>query len=166
MIAELYDHEYDFNGFSKIRNTARAILINDAGELGYIYIKGEDDFGERNHYESCGGKIELGEDAITAVKREVLEESGYECDVLDYLGMSINRYNLISMISISRYYVCRVTNKKNPHRTDVESLLMHDIEFKSIESWLKILSEGENRVDRLVHQREYEVLKAYQSFIQ
>lgn len=112
MIAELYDHEYDFNGFSKIRNTARAILINDSGELGYIYIKGEDDFGKRNHYESCGGKIEFGEDAITAVKREVLEESGYECDVLDYLGMSINRYNLISMISISRYYVCRVTNKK------------------------------------------------------
>lgn len=43
---------------------------------------------------------------------------------------------------------------------------MHDIEFKSIESWLKILSEGENKVDRLVHQREFEVLKAYQSLIQ
>lgn len=33
------------------------------------------------YYHSIGGRIQFGEDSITAIKREVLEETGYELEV-------------------------------------------------------------------------------------
>lgn len=166
LIKDLYDNEYEFDQFSKIRITARAILLNEHNEIGYIKIKGEDDFGVRNHYESPGGQVELDETFKEAVKREVLEETGFVCTVHDEVGVIINRYNLINTITVSRYFVCKLMEKKTPHRTDSEMLLMQELEFKPLTAWLEHLSKGESKVDRLVHKREYEVLKAYQSLIQ
>ena len=98
LIKELYDNEYPFNGFNKIRETARAILLNENNEIGMMLIQGEDYFGVRDHYESPGGGVELNEIRLDTVKREVLEEAGYVCDVEKFLGTTINRYNLIQTI--------------------------------------------------------------------
>lgn len=166
LIKELYDNEYPFNGFNKIRETARAILLNEKNEIGLMLIQGEDYFGVRNHYESPGGGVELNEIRLDTVKREVLEEAGYVCDVEKFLGTTINRYNLIQTITISHYYICRIKEKKTPQRMDAEVLIMKDIEFKSLNDWLQILSDGKSKVDRLVNKREYEVIKFYQSLIQ
>lgn len=166
LINDLYDHEYKQDYFKKIRITARAILINDLNEVGLIKIKGKDDFGLRDHYESPGGQVEAEESFEAAVKREVLEETGFECSVKNKVGVIINRYNLIHTITVSHYYVCEIGEKKTSHRTDSEMSLMEELEFKPLSTWLNLLSSGLNKVDRLVHKREYEVLKAYQSLIQ
>lgn len=159
LFKELYDTEYKAEGFTHTRNTVRAIVFNDKNEVAMLRIKGEDFFGKRNHYESPGGGIEGKEDPITALKRELLEEIGYHCEVDDYIGMIISRYNLIHRITVSRYYICHIVDKGSIKQTEEEKILIHSIVFKPLNYWLETLKEAENPVDRLVHERELTVLR-------
>ncbi len=156
---DLYDDQYDNYGFTHTRNTVRAILVDENKQIGMLHIVGEDYFGIRNHYETPGGGVELKEDFKTALKREILEETGHLSSVDMYLGMIVSRYNLIKRITVSRFYLCSLKTKETTQRTEEEQLLIKSIEFRSLDTWLDILNNAENRVDKLVHEREIYVLE-------
>ena len=58
------------------RYKVRAILRNSNGKYAVMY---EDSTGL---YSLLGGSVEAGEDILTALKREILEETGCTCDVI------------------------------------------------------------------------------------
>lgn len=84
IIAELTDKNVlGLDGMSnkEPRRTARAIVINEEGKCAVLYSQKHD------LYTLPGGGIDAGEDEISALIREVLEETGCSCDTIQQLGI-------------------------------------------------------------------------------
>ena len=68
----------------------KALIIND-NKIALLHINcTEPDFGYRNHLETPGGGIEDEEDPIEALKREIMEETGFIVKDIEYLTRSTN----------------------------------------------------------------------------
>jgi len=164
IIGRLYDEEYPFEGYDHIRYTARAIIENENGKLGFLHIKGEDYFGERDHLETVGGGLEEGEYLDDAIRREIKEETGLECKSVELLGSIYDAYNVIKRITFSTFFFCRVdmSSCSKTNRTEEEQILISEIVWLDPEEaldWLQ--NRHEHKVDRLVQQRDALALKYY-----
>lgn len=84
---------------SEPRYTSRAIVRNPDGLYAVMYAK---KFGL---YSLPGGGIEEGENRIEALKREILEETGCSCDVIEELGYVYENRAHSDYTQYSYYYV-------------------------------------------------------------
>ena len=82
IIFDVYQWEQkDFVGNTKIferltrPDTAKVIPVTEDGRIMYAF---EEQPGKPPFYSTIGGRVEEGEDALDAAKRELLEETGYE----------------------------------------------------------------------------------------
>ena len=85
---------------------------------------------ESNHYALIGGRVEIGEDSATTLKREINEELGKDIDITGYVSTIENFFEMEG----SKYH---------------EIMFVHKIEFskeedKQIEQTLKNLEGKEN----------------------
>ncbi|MCF0117739.1 MAG: NUDIX hydrolase, partial [Bacilli bacterium] len=78
LVASLKDDQYEDNGYNHERKVVRCILLNNKNEVCLEHIYDDDMFGHRDYYETPGGGIKEGEDLKSALKREIIEEIGYE----------------------------------------------------------------------------------------
>ncbi|MEI7578513.1 MAG: NUDIX domain-containing protein [bacterium] len=62
------------------RESVRAIIVNEKKQIGLMHV------GKQNYYKLAGGGVESGETLIAALKREILEESGYQMTNQQYLA--------------------------------------------------------------------------------
>lgn len=67
----------------ELRKSARAILLNEKGEMATQYLN------TYTYHKLPGGGIEVGETIENALKREVREEVGCDCEVVSELGVTI-----------------------------------------------------------------------------
>lgn len=97
------------------RKTSRAILINEDGKYAVMYAK------RFNLHSLPGGGIDDGEDETAALIREVMEETGCTCDIIEPLGIvSENRYHA-DFTSLSYYFVVKTKSTNNVlHLTEAE----------------------------------------------
>lgn len=93
-----------FDAPYNLRKSARLILLNERGEMAVQHIK------VSSFYKLPGGGIEAGEDMVEALKREVLEEVGCQCEVEREIGLVIEYRNRkdTSLLQLSYCYVARV----------------------------------------------------------
>ena len=110
------------------RLTARAIVRNDDGKYAVMYA---DKF---RLYSLPGGGVDDGEDILTALEREVWEETGCTCDEVTELGIvQENRYSQ-DFTQNSYYFIVNTHTKTNEiHLTDAEienktSIQWHDFD--------------------------------------
>ena len=75
------DTIYPLTKIERKRKTVRVILVNDKKEIALIHIKGIDKFGNRDHYETLGGGVELNEELLETLNREVKYISYNSMDV-------------------------------------------------------------------------------------
>lgn len=145
------------------RWTVRAFAYNEEGKLAFLRIIGNDSFGKRNHLETIGGGVENDETLEEALYREVMEEIGYECEIVEELGFVVDHYNLINRETISNYFVVNLKDYVgNINRSDEENDLIDSIEFLTEEEALKKLSiYPKGTVNELVQRRDYYALKHY-----
>ncbi|NBK96810.1 MAG: NUDIX hydrolase [Erysipelotrichia bacterium] len=145
------------------RWTVRALAYNEEGKLCFLRIKGSDSFGKRNHLETIGGGVENDESLEEALHREVMEEIGYECEIVEELGVVVDHYNLINRENISTYFVVKLTNYiGETKRSEEEEKLISGIEFLEEKEALQELSKfPKHTVNELVHRRDYYALKHY-----
>jgi ADP-ribose pyrophosphatase YjhB (NUDIX family) len=86
----------------QLRKSARAILLNDKGELATQYLE------KYTYHKLPGGGIDSGESVEDALRREVLEEVGCACEILKPVGMVIEYRNKCNLLHISYAYVTKV----------------------------------------------------------
>lgn len=105
IIKELGDSEV-FNkkisrlkNYSRIRETSRGVLINDKNELLLIYLP------NLKLYKLPGGEKSLSENIEDCFTRNVLEETGFTCGILRYIGRIIEYKNKYSQVQISHCFI-------------------------------------------------------------
>lgn len=145
------------------RWTVRALAYNEEGKLCFLRIKGSDSFGKRNHLETVGGGVENDESLEEALYREIKEEIGYECEIMEELGVIVDHYNLINRENISTYFIVNLTNYLGgTDRSEEEQELISGVEFLTEEEALKQLATfTKHTVNELVQRRDYYALKHY-----
>lgn len=83
---------------------ARGIVIRDDGKIA-LFNKSN-----KNEYKLPGGGIENDEDPELAFKREALEETGCEIEIIEELGITEENKNQNNFKQISYVYVAKVIN--------------------------------------------------------
>lgn len=150
------DTEYPFTEHNHTRKVVRAFVFNDENKVGVIHIKRKDNFGEFEYYETTGGGVKEGEDFVSAIKREIKEEMGFEvCDIQPILRI-VDEYNLIQRINDQTYYVCKISGRCDMHREKYETEWFKDVPFFTIDEVIEIYSKmsKEKGLVRLVGIRE------------
>lgn len=100
------------------REASRGIIIKD-NKILLVYS------GKNHDYKFPGGGIHFGETAVEALKREVLEETGYmilDSSIKPY-GYVMEKhksvmYNYEIFVQVSNYYLCNIVEERNKQNLD------------------------------------------------
>ena len=92
---------------SKLRLGARGIVIRNDGKIA-VFNKSN-----KNEYKLPGGGLEGNENPEDAFKREVLEETGCEVEIVDFLGTTEEYKSLNNFKQISYIFVGKVLKDTN-----------------------------------------------------
>ncbi|MBR6726384.1 MAG: GNAT family N-acetyltransferase [Clostridia bacterium] len=105
------------------RKTARAIVKNSDGLYAIMHsLK----FGL---YSLPGGGAEDGEEALSALHREILEETGCTCDSVEELGIVYENRASLDYTQVNYYYIVHTDHIGENHLTDTE------LENKTLLEW-------------------------------
>jgi len=118
----------------KLRRTARAVLLNDRGEIALI----NETLG--GFHLLPGGGIEKGESIVDAVKRECLEEAGADVEIFGEIGMTIEYRNTEEYILISYCHVAKVVGDLGvASLSNGEKSVLAQVEWHKIDDAIGIL---------------------------
>lgn len=136
-IATLTDREIlGLSGLSnaKPRLTARAIVRNEDGEYAVMYAQ------KYNLYSLTGGGIEEGEAVLTALRREVYEETGCTCDEIQELGIVTENRGTLDYTQVNYYYVVKAHRAGELHLTDAEASCGTGVQWHTLDDMVKLIS--------------------------
>jgi len=114
--SDIFPGAEDLNSSNfKERNAARAIIINDMGQIALLYV------GLHNYHKLPGGGVEEGEDMRQALRRESLEEIGCDIEITDEVGEIIEYKSQQEKKQTSHCYIGNQAGElQNPAFTDKE----------------------------------------------
>ncbi len=84
----------------KSRVTARAVLLDDDGKIGFTCVG-------QTFFMTPGGGVDDGELIETTLRRELIEEAGYEVDIISPLGRVVEDRQWGNFHQVDFYYLCR-----------------------------------------------------------
>ena len=140
------------------RLTARAIVKNQSGLYAVMY---SDKF---KLHSLPGGGVEDGEDVLTALRREVYEETGCICDKIEELGIVAENRASLDYTQINYYYM--VTTNHQPgenHLTESEQANRTVVQWHTFDEMVRLINEQEfDRVQgKYLKARDVAALKEY-----
>ena len=163
LIAEITDKEIlgtDGLSSAKPRYTARAIVKN--GELfAVIHSK-------RFHpYSLPGGGVDDGEDIVTALKREILEETGCTCDKITELGIIKENRAIADYTQISYYYIVEAGNVGTPQFTEAEINSGTTLQWNALSEMIKLINNIQPKTyqQQFLKARDAAALNEYERYI-
>ena len=83
------------NDECKVRYGSRGIVIEQNGDIAIFNKR------SKNEYKLPGGGIEEGENPMEAFMREIMEETGCEIEIIDYLGLAVEEKGQTNFKQIS-----------------------------------------------------------------
>lgn len=120
LIAELDQHKLGWTSdadkpIDRHRHAARAVLSDEAGRIAVMY------FTSTGSSKLPGGGIDDGEDTLSALRREVIEETGYEITDIRELGIVEEWRYAVGMRQTSYCYTAKITKFVGTNLTDKEA---------------------------------------------
>ena len=165
-ILKLTDNEFAFTYIDQTRKVARAILINEKGEIALNKLHGEDKFGSRNYYETPGGGFKKYETSKQALYREIREETGYEIEIIAPIGIVDDYYNLIHRHNKNFYFLCKTKSFLGKKLEEYETSMIEKLVWVDIDTAIKLYEKMDvSPVARLVINRELPILKKAKEMI-
>ena len=89
-----------------LRQAARAVVFDDADNVALLHVT------KNGYYKLPGGGVEEGEDLMTALKRECVEEIGCEIEVGREIGMTVEYRGKFNIKQESYCYLARLAGPK------------------------------------------------------
>lgn len=120
------------------RLTARAIVQNQEGLYAVMH---SDKF---KLYSLPGGGVEDGEDVLTALRREVYEETGCVCDEIKELGIVAENRASLDYTQINYYFVVTTTHIPcENHLTESEQASQTVVQWHAYDEIVRLINEQE-----------------------
>ena len=117
------------------RITARAIVKNQNDLYAVMYA------GKFNLHSLPGGGVEDGEDVLTALRREVYEETGCECDQIRELGIVSENRASLDYTQINYYFVVTTTDDPGEnHLTESETANRTLVKWVSFDTLVRLIT--------------------------
>lgn len=160
-ITEIYECEVTgsssnlTNSKFRIRRASRAVVLNQEGKIALLYVS------KHNYHKLPGGGIEAGEDIITALKREVIEEVGTQIDSIQEIGLVIEYRNQHELLQLSYCYVCQTAGELGePQYTREESNSGFQLIWISIEDAIQRMENDnpQHYAGQFIKKRELTIL--------
>lgn len=131
-IGIINEHNFSKEKISKlpIRKKVRGLIYKNKDTL--VCIE-ENSYGVKHLLKLPGGSVEKNESNIKAIKREILEETGYDIDDIQCIGFieNVRKEYVIHII----YYIAKTKGKKRKIKLTEEEL---KVETKPIDMNIKI----------------------------
>lgn len=127
------------NAHYQVRRRAEAVVLNQADKVALLYASHY-----QYHHLPCG-RVHGGEDVLTALAREIKEETGANVDVVAEIGVIIEhgRIGECGLLQISYAYFARIKgNIGEPFFTDEETADGLALEWVDLDEAIK-LSESD-----------------------
>lgn len=145
------------------RLTARAIVKNQDGLYAVMYA---DKF---KLHSLPGGGVEDGEDVLTALRREVYEETGCVCDEIQELGIVAENRASLDYTQINYYFVVTTTHTPGEnHLTEAEQDSRTVVEWHTFDEMVRLINEQEfDRVQgKYLKARDVVALREYSKWVE
>lgn len=147
---------------AKPRYTARAILKNHDGLYAVMFAE------KFNLYSLPGGGIEENEDKIVALKRELLEETGCECDTITELGYVYENRAHCNYTQYSYYYYVRTDGVSHSLAlTDEEKKNGTVLQWHTFDDAVKLIADVQHDTNqrKFLQARDVAALTEYKKMI-
>ena len=156
----IVDKIYPFKKIEKVRKTVRVILVNEKKEIGLLHIKGIDKFGNRDHYETIGGGVELNEDLLMTLNREVKEEAGYTIKNIKEIAYIDIQYNLLNRVDRGYFFYAETNEYVGTNLNDYEKEIFKEIKWINLNEIDEFyLNTQVENVGKMIHQRDYRIIQ-------
>lgn len=117
------------------RITARAIVKNQRGQYAVMYAE------KYNIYTLPGGGVEDGEDVFSALRREILEETGCICDEVRELGTIYENRASLDYTQVNHYFIVTTNEAGQIHLTEAELANNTVVQWHSFEEVQRLISK-------------------------
>ncbi len=115
LLKEIKDKEWPKDESTlKIREASRAVLFDRNGLIPLLFVS------KYSYYKLPGGGIDVGENKIKALVREVLEEVGSKIEIEGEVGKVIEFRSKWNLKQVSYCYIGRIISKGTPTFTEKE----------------------------------------------
>lgn len=144
--------------FVKPRLTARAILENSHGLFAVMYAEKFD------LYSLPGGGVENGEEVMTALLREIQEETGCTCDEIEPLGYVEENRAHCDYTQISYYFVVKTNSSfLNPSFTESEKQSGANVQWHAWEEAYRLIASAKHTTTqrKYLQARDVMAMNAY-----
>ena len=140
------------------RLTARAIVRNEKGLFAVMYAE------KFNLYSLPGGGIEGNEDKISALRREILEETGCTCDRIEELGCALENRAHADYTQKSFYFVSTTSGEPQAAElTEAEHRSMTRVQWRSLDEVYVLIATPVHDTNqrKFLQARDVAALNAY-----